>query len=156
MTAYLSRWWPFNSHGYKILSAQQNETQGSFFFSFSSFAFWFHSSKFIAISKNDIHVLVKCFESPYDTNLPFNLSPRRKVWQYKKLPKSIITNIILVTINTSILHICFTPQAIYGRPMEYGRPLYFHPVVSSSSFFPRLILAIADWISAILAHTVWP
>jgi len=23
----------------------------------------------------------------------------------------------------------------YGRPMEYGRPLYFHPVVSSSSFF---------------------
>jgi len=26
---------------------------------------------------------------------------------------------------------CFS----YGRPMEYGRPLYFHPVVCSSFFF---------------------
>jgi len=44
--------------------------------------------------------------------------------------------------------------------MEYGRPLYFCPVVSSifflSSFFPRLISAVADWISAILTHMVWP
>jgi len=45
----------------------------------------------------------------------------------------------------------------YGRPM--GRPLYFHPVVSSfflSSFLPRLISAITDWMSAILPHVVWP
>ena len=52
------------------------------------------------------------------------------------------------------LHIC------YGRPMEYGRPLYFFPVVSSiflllSSFFPGLISAVADWMSTILLHMVW-
>jgi len=29
----------------------------------------------------------------------------------------------------------------------------FCPVVS---FFPRLILAVADWMSAILPHMVWP
>jgi len=48
----------------------------------------------------------------------------------------------------------------YGRPVEQGRPLHFCPVVSSSvfclSFFPRLISAVADWISAILPHMVWP
>ena len=26
-------------------------------------------------------------------------------------------------------------DAVYGRPMEYGRPLYFHAVICSSSFF---------------------
>jgi len=40
----------------------------------------------------------------------------------------------------------------YGRPVEKGRPLYFHPVVFSfflflsSFFFPCLISAVADWI----------
>ena len=42
--------------------------------------------------------------------------------------------------------------------MEYDIPLYFHPVISSSFllllFFPRLISAIADWMSAILPHMV--
>jgi len=38
--------------------------------------------------------------------------------------------------------------------VEYGRLLYFHPVVLL--FFPRLISAAADWMSAILAHMVWP
>ena len=33
---------------------------------------------------------------------------------------------------------------------------YFHAVVCSSSFFPRLISAAADWMSAILPHMVWP
>jgi len=33
----------------------------------------------------------------------------------------------------------------YGRrrPIKYGRPLYFHPMVSSSFFFPHLISASA-------------
>jgi len=47
----------------------------------------------------------------------------------------------------------------YGRPMEYGRPLYLCPVVSFifylTSFFPRLLSAVTDWISAILPHMVW-
>jgi len=43
----------------------------------------------------------------------------------------------------------------YGRPMQYGRPLYFHPVVSfflsiSLYLFPRLISAAAEWMSTIL------
>jgi len=41
--------------------------------------------------------------------------------------------------------------ADYGRPMEYGRPLYLHPVsfFLSSFFFlyPRLISAVRDWMS---------
>jgi len=41
--------------------------------------------------------------------------------------------------------------------MEQSRPLYFHAVVSSSSIlFPRLISAVVEWMSAILAHMVWP
>jgi len=46
-------------------------------------------------------------------------------------------------------------MAAYG----IGRPLYFHPVVSSIfllsfflPFFPRLISAAADWMSTILPH----
>jgi len=38
--------------------------------------------------------------------------------------------------------------------------IYFHAVVCSlfflSSFFPRRISAVADWMSAILRHMVWP
>jgi len=49
----------------------------------------------------------------------------------------------------------------YSRPMPQGRPLYFCPVVSSSRlllsfFFPHLISHVADWMSAILPHMVWP
>jgi len=51
-------------------------------------------------------------------------------------------------------------SAIYGRPMESGRPLYFHPVVSfyllSIFFFSCLISAGARWMSTILRHMVWP
>jgi len=47
-----------------------------------------------------------------------------------------------------------------GRPMEYGRPLNFCPVVSSSTFFFYLsfsspISAIADWMSAIAYFHTW-
>jgi len=40
--------------------------------------------------------------------------------------------------------------------MEYGRPLYFVALsFVLSVFFPRLISAVADWMSAILPHMVW-
>jgi len=50
---------------------------------------------------------------------------------------------------------------IYGRPAQQMRTLYIHPVVSSfylllSVFFPRLFSAVADWMSTILPHMVWP
>ena len=51
-------------------------------------------------------------------------------------------------------------SVIYGRPMESGDHIYFHAVVCSFFlfllFFPRLISAAADWMSAILPHMVWP
>jgi len=36
---------------------------------------------------------------------------------------------------------------------NYGRPVVSFYL--SSSFFPRLISAVADWMSTILAHMVW-
>jgi len=45
----------------------------------------------------------------------------------------------------------------YGRPIcNRAGHIYFHPVVSSSSssFYPRLISAVGDWISTILPHMV--
>jgi len=54
-------------------------------------------------------------------------------------------------------HKATKPGSIYGRPMEQGRPLYFCPVVTSFFlFFPRLISAVADWMSTILPHMMWP
>jgi len=61
----------------------------------------------------------------------------------------------------SAIHIIDTDTStLYGRRMEEGRPLYFCPVVSSFSsfyfFIPRLISAVADWMSAILPQMAWP
>jgi len=42
----------------------------------------------------------------------------------------------------------------YGRPAYGMRTLYFCPVVSIFLFFPRLISAVADWMSTILLHMV--
>jgi len=49
----------------------------------------------------------------------------------------------------------------YGHPAWQMRTLYFHHVVSSFFlcsifFFPHLISAVADWMSTILPHMVWP
>ena len=43
---------------------------------------------------------------------------------------------------------------LHSRCGHYIFALWF--LSSSSSFFPRLILAIADWMSTILPHMVWP
>jgi len=43
--------------------------------------------------------------------------------------------------------------ALWNRETMYIFMLWF---VLLSSFFPRLISAAADWMSAILPHTVWP
>ena len=44
--------------------------------------------------------------------------------------------------------------ALWNRQTIIFFALWF--LLSSSSFFPRLILAVADWMSAILPHMVWP
>jgi len=44
-------------------------------------------------------------------------------------------------------------------PYAIGQAIYIFIlsfVLSSSSFFPRLISAVAEWMSTILAHMVWP
>jgi len=38
----------------------------------------------------------------------------------------------------------------YGRPAQQMQTLYFRPLVASFFFFPRLISAVADWMSTIL------
>ena len=46
----------------------------------------------------------------------------------------------------------------YGRPAKQMRTLYFAAVVSSFSFFffPRLFIAVAEWMSTILPYIMWP
>jgi len=44
--------------------------------------------------------------------------------------------------------------AVWNRADHYIFILLL--VLLSSSFFPRLISAVAEWMSAILAHMVWP
>ena len=57
-------------------------------------------------------------------------------------------------------HICFHPVimvALWNRADRYIFMLWFVLLLLLSFFFfPRLISAAADWMSAILPHTVWP
>jgi len=46
--------------------------------------------------------------------------------------------------------------ALWNRADHYIFALWFLLLSSSSSFFPRLVSAVADWMSAILPHVVWP
>jgi len=46
--------------------------------------------------------------------------------------------------------------ALWNRADHYIFILWFLLLSSSSSLFPRLISAVADWMSVILAHMVWP
>ena len=46
--------------------------------------------------------------------------------------------------------------ALWNRETIYIFILSFVLSSTSSSFFPRLISAAADWMSAILPHMVWP
>jgi len=48
----------------------------------------------------------------------------------------------------------FTMAALCNRTGHYIFILWF--LLLSSSFFPRLISAVGDWMSAIRPHMVWP
>ena len=52
----------------------------------------------------------------------------------------------------TVVYQCLLQHIFYGQTI-YIFMLWF---VLSSSFFPRLISAAADWMSAILPHMVWP
>ena len=60
----------------------------------------------------------------------------------------------LIHFSTCLCTVMFIMAALCNRG-----PLYFCPVVSIFfllSFFPRLISAIADWMSTVLRQMVWP
>jgi len=46
--------------------------------------------------------------------------------------------------------------ALWNRADHYIFALWLLLSFFSLSFFPRLISAVADWMSAILPHMVWP
>ena len=50
----------------------------------------------------------------------------------------------------------FIMIALWNRADRYVFALWFLLLLLSSFFFPRLISAVADWMSAILPHMVWP
>ena len=60
-----------------------------------------------------------------------------------------------LSMNTAVLgQLWFIMVALWSRADHYIFILWF--LLLLSSFFPRLIIAIAEWMSAILAHMVWP
>jgi len=61
------------------------------------------------------------------------------------------TAVTFFLLGLPVLYSTYEEYCYYGRPMEQGRPFYFCPLVSSIfCFFPRLISAVEDWMSAIL------
>jgi len=60
----------------------------------------------------------------------------------------------VTAINWSSIWRAFVMVALWNRADHYIFMLWF--VLSSIPFFPRLISAAADWMSAILPHMVWP
>jgi len=56
-----------------------------------------------------------------------------------------------VTINNVLVMV-----ALWNRADHYIFILSFVLLLSSSCFFPHLISAATDWMSAILPHMVWP
>ena len=63
-----------------------------------------------------------------------------------------------------VFHLCFgidsrsiTMAALWNRAGHYIFILWFLSFIYLvSSFFPHLISSVADWMSTILAHMVWP
>jgi len=64
---------------------------------------------------------------------------------------------LLFLMTVAVMIVIMLNITIYGRPAYQMQTLYFCLwLLLFSFFFPRFISAIADWISAILAHMVWP
>ena len=60
---------------------------------------------------------------------------------------------------TNAVVLCTIQSDVMDHAKLSGLLLYFHAVIICSFFvffFPRLISAAADWMSAILPHMVWP
>ena len=71
--------------------------------------------------------------------------------------KKILTGLMLFEVlmmSNDFLQCLLIMVALWNRADHYIFVLLF--VLLSSSFFPRLISAAADWMSAILPHMVWP
>ena len=66
-----------------------------------------------------------------------------------------------VATNNFSMIVVMGPFQFLWSPYVIGQTIIFLPcdfylLSSSSSFFPRLILAVGDWMSTILLHMAWP
>ena len=78
-------------------------------------------------------------------------------WQQQSRTDHIVDDIVTQRlISLSVI----SPAWFLWSPYGIGQTIMFLPCgyffLSSSSFLPRLISAVADWMSAILPHMVWP
>jgi len=79
-------------------------------------------------------------------------------WVTPRKPEVVECHSVCIGLITQLERWCF--RSLWPL-IVMGRPLYFAAVVSIfllSSFFcfPRLISAVADWMSTILQHMMWP
>ena len=85
----------------------------------------------------------------------------QKIVRISSVDNSFISSIGLRSVSPKITSISVLVLfLIYGRSMEQGRSLYFAlwfllSFYLLSIFFPHLISAVADRMSAILPHIVW-
>ena len=85
----------------------------------------------------------------------------QKIVRISSVDNSFISSIGLRSVSPKITSISVLVLfLIYGRSMEQDRSLYFAlwfllSFYLLSIFFPHLISAVADWMSAILPHIVW-
>jgi len=62
----------------------------------------------------------------------------------------------------NITYVAYDNASLLWPPYVIGGALYFCPVIYIYlslfllTFFPRLVSAVGDWMSTILAHMVWP
>jgi len=80
--------------------------------------------------------------------LPSGKRPR--LWSWEE-PKCSERNVLYTVRQRPYVLILF----LLWPPCVADADIIFCPVVSSSSSFPRLISAVAGWMSTILAHMVW-
>jgi len=69
--------------------------------------------------------------------------------------KVFFTNFVTLLSHTSLVRFMHVPTRL-GLPYVIRQAVYIFILSFVLPFFPRLILAVADWMSAILPHMVWP
>jgi len=84
-----------------------------------------------------------------------------RVWKFvvclcmNNCPSECLSRIVIIYVMITMIMIIMA--ALWNRAGHYIFALWFLlPSIYLLSYFPRLIWAVADWMSAILPHMVWP